>query len=291
MPMLSEKAKGKQRAESSEGLDPAASTSQAAPAQREIAVRFTEGVEDLTVYVGENDSVKDLKAKIRSQRTEVKNRRLRLIHSGRLLTNGTLLYPWLNSLEERHRRTQSKDEAVQGEGSSNEPDITWLHCSVGPVMDIGETDEIDTVQAAQIRPLRGFDRLQAAGFSEEEIASIRRQFHNESVNQNADPDMSVEELDEHVRNLEEQWIDSIDNFGSAALSQSSSSSPSTLLQGLLLGFFFPVIPFFLFREPHIPVFWEDGRQTEQLPSVIFSRRMQMFIIVGFLLNILFGLWR
>lgn len=77
-------------------------------------------------------------------------------------------------------------------------------------------------------------------------------------------------VDEHARNLEEQWIDSIDTLGSAALSQSSSSASSTALQGLLLGFFFPILPFFFFREPHRPVFWEDGRITERLPSVVFS---------------------
>ena len=32
----------------------------------------------------------------------------------------------------------------------------------------------------QVRPLRGFDRLAAAGFSEADIAGIRAQFHAES---------------------------------------------------------------------------------------------------------------
>jgi len=77
-------------------------------------------------------------------------------------------------------------------------------------------------------------------------------------------------VEEHTRNLEEQWIDAIDNMGAAALTRSSVTHSSTILQGLLLGFFFPIIPFFLFREPYAPVFWEDGRQTERLPSVAFG---------------------
>lgn len=77
-------------------------------------------------------------------------------------------------------------------------------------------------------------------------------------------------VDEHARALEEQWIDSIDTAGSAALSQSSPSASSTVLQGLLLGFFFPVLPFFFFRESRPPVFWDNGRQMEHLSSVVFS---------------------
>lgn len=45
------------------------------------------------------------------------------------------------------------------------------------------------IEATQIRPLRGFDRLQSAGFSEEDIASIRRQFHSESSNSFPDADL------------------------------------------------------------------------------------------------------
>ena len=36
-------------------------------------------------------------------------------------------------------------------------------------------------QEAQIKPLRGFDRLASAGFSDEDILNIRRQFHSRSV--------------------------------------------------------------------------------------------------------------
>ncbi|KAF8470350.1 hypothetical protein JB92DRAFT_3135187 [Gautieria morchelliformis] len=249
MPPLSEKAKGKRKAES---LDPAY---QPAPPQPSDLLK---------------DSVRDIK-KICGQRTEVANRRLRLIHSGRLLTDGTLLYPWLLSLDERQRRAHSEDHMASKEPSGQLNTFTWLHCSVGPVMEVGEDDERRATQATQIRPLRGFDRLQATGFSEEDIASIRRQFHSESSDNLPDTDIDGEDLDEHARALEEQWIDSIDTAGSAALSQSSASTSST--------------------ESRAPVFWDNGRQVERLPSVVFSKRMQMAIVIGFVLNITFGLWR
>ncbi|KAF8574333.1 hypothetical protein K439DRAFT_1416038 [Ramaria rubella] len=287
MSPLSEKAKGKQRADTLDIPNPATPRS----IQRDLTIRFTEGVQDLIVSVGQKDSVRDIKNKIRSERAEVANRRLRLIHSGRLLTDGTLLYPWLVALEERQRRAHSKEEGQTGNKESLDQPNTWLHCSVGPVMEVGEEDDRGTAQTTQISPLRGFDRLQAAGFSAEDIASIRRQFHSEASNNLADTDLNGEDFDEHARALEEQWIDSIDTTGSAALSQSSPSTSSTVLQGLLLGFFFPVLPFFFFREPRAPVFWDDGREAEHMPSVVFTKRMQMAIVIGFVLNITFGIWR
>lgn len=76
--------------------------------------------------------------------------------------------------------------------------------------------------------------------------------------------------DEHARALEEQWIDSIDNAGTASLSQASSASNSTVLQGILLGFFFPLLPFFFMRSSKPPVFWDDGSEHEPTSNVVFS---------------------
>ena len=71
--------------------------------------------------------------------------------------------------------------------------------------------------------------------------------------------------------LEEQWIDSIDNAGSASLSQSAASSSASVLQGVIVGFFFPFLPFFFMRNRKPAVFWEDGNEEELTTSnVIFS---------------------
>ena len=56
-PPLSEKAKGKQKADS-------ADVSEVPLAKRELTIRFTEGVHDMIVSVGEKDSVRDIKAKV-----------------------------------------------------------------------------------------------------------------------------------------------------------------------------------------------------------------------------------
>jgi hypothetical protein len=75
--------------------------------------------------------------------------------------------------------------------------------------------------------------------------------------------------DEHARALEEQWIDSLDNAGTASLSQTSPSN-SSVLQGIVLGFFFPILPIFFMRKPKLAVFWDDGSAYESPSTVIFS---------------------
>ncbi|KAF8893887.1 hypothetical protein BD779DRAFT_1753030 [Infundibulicybe gibba] len=249
--MLSEKAKGKQRATGPQS-EPAPPE---APAPRTLVIRFTEGIPDLGVSVSPQDAVRDIKQNIRNALPDLKDRRLRLIHSGRLLTDGTFLYAWLTSLEER--------------GVSS---TTWMHCSVGPKME--KDDELDDNREQGIRPPASI------GFSEIDIANFRRQFHSQSSSNYLD----------HARALEEQWIDSIDNAGSASLSQSSPTN-SSLLQGILLGFFFPLIPFFFMRDTKPATFWEDGTESESTGNVIFGKRMQMGLVIGFIVNLLFGMWR
>ncbi|OCH91602.1 hypothetical protein OBBRIDRAFT_792077 [Obba rivulosa] len=278
MSSLSEKAKGKQRAVDSEPE---------APSVKDLTIRFTEGIPDLTVQVGDKDYVRDIKRIIRTARPQLKDRRLRLIHSGQLLPDTTLLYPRLASAEERQRRNVLGDGATEGQEAG--APSAWLHCSVGPQMTEDETEEEGKVQTAQLKPLRGFDRLAAAGFSEQDIASIRMQFHAHSAGDYLDQDWDGEDFDEHARALEEQWIDSFDG-GSAPLSQSSSGTSSTILHGIVLGFFFPIIPLFFFRAPKPALFWDDGTEHDALGASVFSRRMQIGIVAGFLLNGLFGIW-
>ncbi|KAF5385934.1 hypothetical protein D9615_002291 [Tricholomella constricta] len=311
--MLSEKAKGKQRAMDplSTALSSTARSDRPVDQARDLVIRFTEGVPDLVVAVSQQDAVRDVKRKIRDGRPELEDRRLRLIHSGRLLTEGTFLYSWLASLEERQKRA-APDDAIGAQQSPHPPSgITWIHCSVGPKLVPGEAEEEGRTQVshspdlsichtltlstgcktAQLQPARGFDRLSSVGFSEADIANFRRQFHSQSSSNYLDVDFETEEeYDEHARALEEQWIDSIDNAGTASLSQSSPSN-ITILQGILVGFFFPLIPFFFMRHPKPAVFWDDGSEYEAPGNVIFSRRMQMGLVVGFLVNILFGMWR
>ncbi|KAG2138571.1 DUF2407 C-terminal domain-containing protein [Suillus bovinus] len=280
--MLSEKAKGKQRAIEPPLERPSSSTPP--DDSRELTIRFTEGIPDFKLTVRLKDTVRDVKANIVQGLPQLKDRRLRLIHAGRLLTDGTFLHEWLATLEERQVRASARSQEVSKEDQL----VTWLHCSVGPVIEPGESEE-EKPQVAQLQPLRGFDRLAAAGFSEDDIANFRRQFHSQSSSNYLDIEFENEEdYDEHARALEEQWIDSMDNVNTASIS--SASSQSLILRGIVIGFFFPIIPFFFLRETKPAVFWEEG-DHESGESVIFSRRTQVGIVFGFLVNLLFGMWR
>lgn len=70
--------------------------------------------------------------------------------------------------------------------------------------------------------------------------------------------------DEHARVLEEQWMD-----GSASTGPSGPGNTS-VLQGILVGFFFPFLPFFFWWSEKPPVFWEDGSEQEPTSNVIIS---------------------
>ncbi|KAH8113514.1 DUF2407 C-terminal domain-containing protein [Phellopilus nigrolimitatus] len=298
MPGLSEKAKGKQRAVAPQE-DHDAPVVQPQP-QRALTVRFTDGLPDLVLALGATDTVRSVKQQIRAARPQAAQRRLRLIYAGRILSDAVILVDWLGALERHQQRASASDtqegggslSAVEGDGAAG-PAPTWLHCSVGA--EIVEADEEAGddvhVQNAQIRPLRGFDRLAAAGFSEDDIANFRRTFHSQSSGNYLDtePLGEDEDYDEHARALEEQWIDALDDGSTTSITQSSAST--TILQGLLVGFFFPLLPFFFLRATHPAVFWEDGSTHERTSSVVFSKRMQMALVLGFIVNLTFGMWR
>lgn len=76
------------------------------------------------------------------------NRRLRLIHSGRLLTDGTFIYGWLKSLEEHQRRAHGT--TLESGGDGDQGTSTWLHCSIG--MEMQEDEEEDTSQPVSTAP-------------------------------------------------------------------------------------------------------------------------------------------
>ncbi|KAI5980914.1 hypothetical protein EDD15DRAFT_2392354 [Pisolithus albus] len=132
----------------------------------------------------------------------------------------------------KHNVTSTGEESHLPAQSSM---ITGLHCSVGPV--------------AQIQPLRGFDHLATAGFSDEDNANFRRQFH-------------------------EQWVNSLDNGGNTQLAQSSSQV--VVIRGVVLVFFFPAIPFFFPRASKPEAFWDASKWKQ--PKVSYSRELPIITV-------------
>ncbi|KAI0688709.1 DUF2407 ubiquitin-like domain-containing protein [Cytidiella melzeri] len=289
------KAKGKMRVSEpvhvSDDAGPSLSQYEEPPATKPLVVRFSEGIPDLSLQIAERDAVRDVKRQIREHRPELQDHRLRLIHSGRIIPDGTYLYPWILALESRQRRATSKlADSGDPEPEDASQSTIWVHCSVGNKIEPGEEDETRE-QRAQLRPLRGFDRLAAAGFSAQDIASFRSQFHSRSARDFLDQDFeNNDDFDEHARALEEQWIDSMDGSESASLTQGGSQTPSTILSGLVLGFFFPILPFFFFHERKGAIFWEEGPEHDVYEPPPLSQSMQMGIVIGFVMNVVFGVW-
>lgn len=88
------------------------------PILRTAVVRFTDSaIPDLALSVRPKDVVQFLKTKIREQRPQLQNKRLRLILNGRLIMDAHVLY---DSLDDHGQK--------------------WIHCSVGAQLEEGQHD-------------------------------------------------------------------------------------------------------------------------------------------------------
>ncbi|GAA6050073.1 hypothetical protein JCM3770_001356 [Rhodotorula araucariae] len=299
----------------------------AEPTGLSFCVRFTDGhTEDVRdLWVGEKDSVREVKRRLRLLRPATlfdhdRPRRLRLIQLGRLLPDGVLLVPYTAQLLSKRAKVEqggaglgaeklkeglqavgrglgkvvrgtasaaaaaaSDDEdeldALErgkgngragdrdAEGLQEEEQQIWLHCSVGDA-EIEEVQD-DKTQTAQITPLQGFDRLRDAGFSDEEIENLRAEFRETHTA----PAEAGDDA-EHQRALEEQWMSGMTGQDEAAGGESAGSGNYySLLKGISIGFFVPFLPLFFFR------------------TQLFTRRMQIAIVLGVIINLGFGFLR
>ena len=82
---------------------------------------------------------RELARKIRTQRPDLRNRRLRLIYAGRLLTNDVFVFQHLAAVDERARRRDTAKH--DGAGAPHDTHNTWIHCNVGPEIQPGEEEE------------------------------------------------------------------------------------------------------------------------------------------------------
>ena len=75
-------------------------------------------------------------------RTELQDRKLRLIHSGRLLADGMPIFTWIESQESRQKKVATSVDDEAQESSISATNATWLHCALGAEMDDnGDNDE------------------------------------------------------------------------------------------------------------------------------------------------------
>ena len=155
-------------------------------------------------------TVATLKQQIRFLRpSETHNRRLRLILSGKILNDQAPL----KVIHHQHKPRLSQATPVPSSVKGKEKDVIvnrlWIHCSMGEQLTDEEFEEEEREKQTQSTlPLPvGFDRLRSAGFSDDDIASLRAQFQrfhgaNEDTDENVD-----------VTAMEERWLDETIGLG------------------------------------------------------------------------------
>ncbi|KAF9966086.1 hypothetical protein BGZ70_003317 [Mortierella alpina] len=193
---------------------------------------------------------------------------------GSLSTSGAAGTSASSPLTLPRRRGSSRGGALTAEGTQE------LRDPEADEEDLDEEDENEEDEDGDPSPIMapqatGFDRLREAGFSEDEIRSIRRQFHasrgtiTSTVGENGiavglDQD---EDASARARRIEEEWID---QHGAETLPDGLEGSYGEMVWGLMLGFFMGLIALFWFKE------------------ATFSRRQQMGIFAGLMINLGFG---
>lgn len=213
-------------------------------------VRFSNGSPDVELPLA--STLAQLRKGVRQQVPSLQNKRLRFILSGRVVTEST-------DLSAEHRKQNF--------------DKFYVHCLVGDELSVEELqreDELDrAVQEPSTTPAPvGFDRLAGAGFSHEDIQSLRTQFRQLYGDL---PDSN------DIRQLEERWIDSSVNQEVDEFQQASGSlmgGNEELLIGVLVGCLLGVFSVLLLRE-----------------DKLFTRRQKMAVFAGLVVNFSFALVR
>jgi hypothetical protein len=171
-----------------------------------------------------------LKQQIRFLRpTETHNRRLKLILAGKVLRD---LTPLKTVLAQHSRRPSIPvSSSIKGKEKEIIQDRLWIHCSIGEHLtdEEFEQEEKDNETQSTLPQLVGFDRLRSAGFTDDDIASLRAQFQRFHGSREWNGD-SID-----TTALEEQWLD--ETIGLGGSMGPSEGAPSDSYEETLLGFF------------------------------------------------------
>jgi hypothetical protein len=259
------------------------------------SVRFSSSSQpDLEVTVPNvNESplptIATLKQQIRFLRpVETHNRRLRLILAGKVLNDQALLKAIQKQHSRRRQSIPAVTPSVKGKEREPVPDRLWIHCSMGEPLSDEEFEEEERekqVQSTLPLPL-GFDRLRSAGFSDEDIASLRLQFqrfHGSRGDEADNVDLTL---------MEERWLDETIGLGAGAtpgdggiyldvsvLRIAPSDSYEETLFGFIIGYF--AVNYHMTSHTDLKglfalfFIWE--------PSIGISRNLKQAIIAGVVL--------
>jgi hypothetical protein len=276
----------------------------------DLVVRFSNSSPDITldIHDPETTSILSLKQRIRrALQPPASNSRLRLIHAGKVLVDTTAVSKSLHINLPPPRSNDSGSAKGKGKQAIRdaEPPIAriYVHCSVGDVLTPSElASEQQAAHDADLALLhldpptfpiqtsdqnvttttpapRGFDRLLSAGFTSSEVAALRAQFLAIQAHSHTPDTMPT---GQELLALEERWLDNTSNpaesGGAGDMGGFGSEDVGGLedmLYGNLMGFFWPIgAMFWLMRE--------EG---------VWSRRRQIAVLSGFIVNLTFGFLR
>ncbi|OUM55147.1 hypothetical protein BVG19_g4633 [[Candida] boidinii] len=272
-----------------------------------LVIRFATNIPDVELPVNLNNlrdvSTGWVRQQIRAKvPKESENRRLKLIHNGRVLLNHSDLEKEIRKLQ---KLRQLADDEGEDDGDANtdndEPIRLYIHCLIGEELtpeELKEEELMDNKQPERSTApaVRGFDRLLSQGFSQQDVLDLRRQFqeiHGPALQNNSE---------DAIRDLEDRWIDStvnneIDEFtglGGNSNNQGINTNNQNgitnggggggytrdanldLLIGVALGFFLGIFSLFLLKI-------EIGG--------IFNKKTKIYIITGVFVNLTFGVLR
>jgi len=296
-----------------------------------LIIRFAASVEDLplSIYTPRTLTTLTLKQLIRqSLPPNHAPSRLRLIYAGKVLADTEPLSrslrlppppPRNKSNDENGPSSKSKgkqplrDVSTAGYSTTTEtsPDVKkyYIHCSLGDALTPTELASEATLAQATEDTLKlqyetastsptqrrastrrsstaqpqsqGFDRLLSSGFTPAEVSSLRSHFQtNLSFTHTPDTMPSPAEM----RVLEDRWLDSTatdpqpgegGDTGWGAGFAVEEGGLDDMLWGYLTGFFWPLAAL-------VWGFREDG---------VWSRRRQLAVVMGVLINTIFGFMR
>lgn len=280
----------------------------------DVVIRFSTSNPDIILRIETPSHITglSLKRQIRSHLPQPASEgRLRLIHSGKVVPDTAALSRSLKvTIPPPTRDDDSKSARAKGKQPDRKTKVAaprvYIHCSIGDALTPDElaqeekqgreADEAllsrttssltsqSTVapgsDATTTTPApRGFDRLLNAGFTASEVATLRTQFLAIQAHTHTPDTMPT---GPELLALEERWLDSGSNAATAGGGEDTGGFGSEdaggledMLYGNLIGFFWPVgAMFWLMRE--------EG---------VWSRRKQIAVLSGFLVNLTFGFLR
>lgn len=278
------------------------------PPAVDIVVRFNSSSADKTVRIDTpaSTSIVSVKQRLRELLDPPSSlARLRLIHAGRVLSDHAAVSKSLK-IPQPPPTDHNAGASAKAKGKQPVRDVprVYIHCSVGDALAPNElsaetraaqdadaallSQDADSTAPAEERQSsdgktttaapRGFDRLLSAGFNASEVTALRAQFLAIQAHSHTPDTMPT---GQELLALEEQWLDNGSSSDGNTMGEGGGFASDDaggledMLYGNLIGFFWPIGAMcWLLRE--------EG---------VWSRRRQIAVLSGFLVNCMFGALR